>query len=734
MNLSQTTPERSHGAPAFLDWVSRDPMDSAKPHEGETLPKLTRLAALASTILWSTTLAQARDAADSAADASDSIIVTGARGSSAATKTDTPLIETPQPITIVDAETYLAQGSISVSDTLRYVAGVQANTYGSDSRVDGGLVRGINPVQFRDGMRDIYSYYASIRADPYNFSRVEVVRGPASVLFGSGSIGGILNLVSKLPEDELGGEVSLRYGSFDRKEALADITGPLVGGLSGRVVARVRDAGTQVDNVPDDRVMISPSLRWQPGADTDITLLGLYQEDDGGSTAQFLPYVGTILPNPNGKLSNYLFIGKPGWDRYDGRLLQGTAMINHHFSENLRVNLKARYIDSDLSYFTHYPDSYANPDNPYVDEAQRIIGNYADGSLARMEVFSTDNNIQFDFDTGEQVRHVLLAGVDYSWNRVRKQGGLGYEFIDIYNIDYGALSDYGGGIPTAADPNFIGGSTEDTAQHQLGFYIQDQIRFWDRVSVVLGARHDRLRTRDTAGAVTKANATTLRAGLIGELVKGVSPFFSYTESFDPIAGIASNGEPFIPKSGRQLEAGIKFHPDERTLVTATAFHIRESNRPVDDPTTPAPFDQRQAGKLTSKGFEIEATRILPGDFEVIANYGYTWIRESATGQQLAEVAKHNASLWTTKTFAMNEDTRLRLGGGVRYTSKRFSGPITTPAYTLVDALAEITHGPWVFGVNATNLFGKDYFANCLARGDCFFGAARNVYGTVTYKF
>lgn len=681
------------------------------------------------------------------------ILVTGDRQvASAGTKTDTPLSETPQPITVVTDETFLSQGSISISDTLRYVAGVQANPYGADSRVDGGFIRGINPVQFRDGMHDIFSYYAGIRADPYNFSRVEVVRGPASVLFGSGSIGGIVNMVSKTPQfDGTGGEIAVRYGSFDRIEALADVNVPLPDTFAGRLVARVRDADTQVDHVPDDRVMIAPSLRWQPTAATNITLIGLYQDDDGGSTAQFLPLGGTILPNINGPLPHNLFVGKPGWDRYDGRLLQGSGILSHEFGDNLRLNMRARYIDSDLTYFTHYPNSYCNPENPYAyvdpatgfppdfdpanvcdvdpDPAQRTIGIYADGTIARMNIFTTDNNLQFDFNTGDAFKHVLLAGVDYSWNRVRKTAAYGYEFIDIYDIDYDALSDFGGGMPPGEFPY------ENGEQKQLGFYLQDQIRIVDRVSVVLGMRHDNVRTENhLAGTVVKDKATTFRAGIIGDIVEGVSPFFSYTESFEPIAGNTSDGNPFKPKTGRQFEGGIKFHPDNATMITATAFHIRENNRPVDDPETVDPFDQRQAGSLTSKGFEFEAVRILPGNYEIIANYSYTWIRENGADHQLEDVAKHNASIWGTKSFKMNEDTGLRLGVGARYTGDRHSGPITTPEYTLVDALAEINYGPWLFSINANNLLGKQFYASCLSRGDCFNGADRNVFGTVTYRF
>jgi iron complex outermembrane receptor protein len=542
-------------------------------------------------------------------------------------------------------------------------------------------------------------------------------------------------MVSKAPEFEPGGEVALRYGSFERKEALADLTGPIVDGLAGRIVARVRDSESQTEYVPDDRVMIAPSLRWRPGAQTEVTLIGLYQEDDGGSTSQFLPLVGTLLPNPNGRLDNSLFIGKPGWDRYDGRLLQGTGIVEHRFSDSVRLSVKARYVDSDLTYLTHYPDSYTSPTNPYVDPGQRVIGLYADGSYAQLDIFSTDNNLRFDFDTGAGIEHVLLAGVDYSWNRVQKTGGYDYEFIDIYDIDYDALSNFGGGISTG-----LGTYTEDTSQKQLGFYLQDQIRIRDRVSIVLGVRRDHVTTQAAGSAEEEASATSFRAGIIAEILTGVSPFVSYTESFEPISGLASDGDPFVPKRGRQIEGGIKFHPDDATLVTATAYHIKETNRPIDDPSTPDPFDQMQAGSLTSKGFEIEASRMLPGNFEIIANYSYVKAEIDGTGVQVDNVPQHNASLWTTKTIALGGETSLRLGGGVRHSSSNmsygwaFPDGIRTPAYTLVDALAEVSRGRWRLSVNATNLLGENYYSACLARGDCFNGAERNIFGTLGYRF
>ena len=653
------------------------------------------------------------DAAENAPDR-DSIIVTAAQNEKfAGTKTETPLIETPQPITVITSDQFISQGAISVSDTVRYAAGVTANPYGRDTRVDGFIVRGINAVQFRDGMRDIFSYYASIASDPYNFSRVEIVRGPASVLFGQGSIGGLVNLVSKTPDFETRGELRAVYGSYDRKEVMGDINLALSDTVAIRAVGRARDADTYVKHVPDDRVFFAPSVRWQPTPDTHITLLGLYQEDDGGSTSQFLPIIGTFRDNPNNpdQLDRFLFVGKPGWDRYDGRSLQGGGSVTQRFGENVQLNMKARYIDSDLTYFTHYTDSYSNPTDPYLDAAGRMIGLYSDGSIARMNVFSTDNNLQFKFNTGGAIEHNLLVGVDYSWNKVRKRGGFGYEVIDLYDIDYNALT-----IPA------LDQYATSESQKQLGIYVQDQIRFFDRVSLVLGARRDRV----TTSAGDKDNATTFRAGIIGEIGAGFSPFFSYTESFLPIAGLE-------PQTGRQFEMGMKWQPDLNTLVTVTAFHIKESNRPITGPGSVV----TQSGELTTKGIEFEGSRTLPGDFELLVNYGYNKLT-SNDSPFFIFLPRHNASAWTAKTFGMANGAQLRLGAGVVYTGKRNSvGPvwtIITPSNTTVDGLAEVTWKNWSVSVNATNLLNNKFFASCLDRGDCFMGAPRNVMGTVVVRF
>lgn len=710
--------------------------------KGGSVKKKRMMAAGLASMLFSST-AYASDTAPAPApvfaEGEDEIVVTG---TNAGSKTETPLIELPQPLTIIPAEQYLSQGAINISDTVKYAAGVLANPYGRDTRVDGFNVRGISALQFRDGMRDIFSYYASITSDPYNFSRVEIVRGPASVLFGQGSIGGLVNLVSKTPDFETRGELNLVYGSYDRKEALGDLNLALTNNLAIRAVARVRDADTYVDHVPDDRVMFAPSIRWQPTPDTDIILTGLYQEDDTGSTSQFLPIVGTFRPNPVNpglQLDPYTFVGKAGWDRYAGRSLQGGGSIVHRFSDNVRISLKARYIDSDLEYKTHYADSYTNPTNPFAVYGTngRTIGLTADASDARMNVFSTDNNVQFKFNTGANIEHTLLVGLDYSWNKVGKRGVFGSETVDLYDIDYDALLTYEPTGPFAYD-----------SQKQLGVYVQDQVRLYDRVSVIVGARRDHV----TNSAGQTDNATTFRAGIIGEIGAGFSPFFSYTESFLPIAGRTTGpggvpGSPFVPQTGTQYEAGVKWQPTPATLVTVTGFHIKERNRVL----YLANNVTSQSGELTTKGVEFEASHTLPGNFELLVNYGYSELA-SEVNTSLDYMPRHTASIWSTKTFGTVGGAQLRLGAGAVYSGEsKSTGPldpyglnsaiapgtlytITTPARTTIDALAEISWNQWRLAINATNLLNETAFASCLARGDCFVAAPRNVMATLGFRF
>src|SRR5690606_38221888 len=198
-------------------------------------------------------------------------------------------------------------------------------------------VRGTEPAAYLDGLRQAFDYYTSTtRTEPYTLERLEVLRGPAAMLYGQGSTGGVINMVSKRPLDAFQGEVGVQLGSHDRKQIQADLTGPLTedGRLLYRIVALKREADTQVHHVPDHRLVIAPSLTWKPSAATQLTLQALYQDDDSGSTAQFMPWRGMRLPNPNGRIPTYRFIGEPDHDRYDSTRRTFGWQFEHRFNDD----------------------------------------------------------------------------------------------------------------------------------------------------------------------------------------------------------------------------------------------------------------------------------------------------------------------------------------------------------------------------------------------------------------
>lgn len=663
--------------------------------------------------------------------AGEDIVVTAGRAVTA-TKTETPIVETPQAISVVPAELFLDRGARNVQETLRYSAGVTAESFGLDTRGENIFVRGLDPVQYQDGMRKTYNFSPIPRVDVHTLDRVEILRGPSSVLYGQGASGGIVNSVSKQPLFERAGEAAIQYGSFDRKQAHLDLTGPLdeAGNFAGRLVALVRDANQQTDVIPDNRVLLSPSLTWRLGDRTSITAIGLYQRDRSASSQQFLPVPATLTAPPGRRVPIDTFLGDEDYDTLLARQFTGTLLAEHAFSEAVALRSRLRYVDAKTTFQEIFPDVYSNPLDPFIDEADRVVNRLAFQTNPHIRVFTNDNNLELNFATGP-FAHQMLIGIDYSDFRQRSRSGFGMVTpIDIYDpVSTGVVApDY------FDDPN--------QRNTQFGLYVQDQIRYADRVTLVIGARRDRARskTEGMAGQVDKA--TTFRAGLIGEIGWGLSPYASYSESFLPVAGLDFNDVAFVPVRGRQYEAGVKWQPNRNALVTANVYDIVESNRPTNDPENV--LNTVQTGEIRSRGFELEGAYAVADDFLVTAAYSHIDAEVTKSnfapevGQRLSDVPRDLASLWGTKTLQLAGDADLKLGGGVRYVGPTVStgvtGALRTPSYTLVDALAELDWRQWTLSLSATNLFNKTYYAPCRAFGDCFTGNKRSVVGTLAYRF
>lgn len=651
-----------------------------------------------------------------------------AKRAATATKTDTPLAETPQSVTVVTRDQLVDQGATNLQDALTYAAGVRSDAYGLDGRADSFMIRGSEPSVYLDGLQQmaVGNWYTSTsRPDPYTLERIEVLRGPSGMLFGAGTAAGVVNMVSKRPLQEVQREVGVQFGSWGRKQVQADLTGPLSEQWSYRLVALHRKAGTQVDHVPDDRTLIAPSLAWRPDGATSLVLQAYWQKDESGSTSQFFPWHGTLLSNPNGQLPTSRFIGEPG-DGYDTERKSVGWQFEHRLNDawTLRQNLRVSRNTNDSHYHwgNFYGVNFADPGGWSEDPVgQRLFGRYYSKSLTDTRVVAADTHVEGKLQTGA-VRHQLLAGLDLSRQRQHTSRASSSSTIDAYEPVYG--------VNVPGDPALT--ASPSSTQRSLGIYLQDQIK-WDRWILVAGLRHDRATSGADGSAVETARATTKRLGLMYALPAGWSPYLSYAESFTPTSGTDFYGNVFKPLRGEQVEAGVKYMPEgSSTSFAAAVYKLKEKNRTITDPNNA--LNTVQTDATTNKGVELEVKSALTRTLDLLAHYNYI-----DADTKLGGMPRHQASVWAKQRFAIAGVPGFSAGAGVRYMSDFVDNPSGTPgprvpSVTLLDLLLAYDTDTWRFALNVNNATDKTYVSTCLSRGDCWWGARRNVVASATYRF
>jgi iron complex outermembrane receptor protein len=650
-----------------------------------------------------------------------------ANQSATGTKTDTPLREVPQSITVVTQDRVRDQGATTVQEALRYVPGVLADAYGNDSRNDAPRVRGSDPEIYLDGMRNINSWWNGQRVDPYTLSRIEVLRGPSSVLYGSNTTAGLLNMVSKRPQEQELHEYGFQYGSFNRKQFQTDHSGKLTadGQWLYRFVGIWRDSDMQTDYVPDDRVVAMPSITWRPTRDTDWTVLATYQRDKTGSSTAFLPHSGTIFSNPNGQIPINRFTSDPNFDLYRTETRSITSIFEHRFNDGFKINQSVRYSDIDGVYNTAYPDNYSNPANPYVDAARRTVYRFVSSQLSQRETLTSDTNAELKFATGP-VSHKVLLGIDT--RKVRETGLSGGYYLatpfDLFAPTYSGL----------AAPLLTPTAALD--QRQTGVYAQDQLRLGPWIAV-LGLRHDKVRNDVEGSPLQQDEATSGRAGLMYELPWGMTPYFTYAQSFNPIFGANVCASFCKPQRGELYEFGFKYQPARGVAVNGAVFDITEKNRTAPDPGNP--LLSVQTGKVSIQGAELEVLATVWRDLDLIAAYTFLdteVLSGTNAGKRIETVPAHQASLWAKYRFSLWGVPGFSIGAGVRYIGESWDGTdtIATPSYTLYDAMFAWENANWRWQITGTNLADNIHVTTCLARGDCFYGVRRTILSTLTYKF
>lgn len=683
--------------------------------------------------------------------------------SATGTKTDTPIIETPQSISVVTRDQIEAQNADSAKQALRYTAGVAGENRGNFGGYDIMYGRGFILDQYWDGMK--LPGAAGVfppQPEMYGVERVEFLRGPSSVLFGQGSLGGLVNLVSKRPSAIASNEVVLQGGSYGRIQGGFDSTGPLDknGDFLYRVVGFAKDAGNQVDFVKEQRYYISPALTWRPTKDTSWTVKFDYQNDPAVGYYNFVPMQGSLRPNPNGvSIPTSFYAGDPNFNTLARTTYAVSSFFDHEFSDIFKMRQNTRFIDT---------AGTMNQVLPLALEANFLGGNnfdnllrYAQAVRERTTSLTTDTQGEFTFGTGP-VDHKVLVGVD-TQNGSFKQafarnasilGSPSAPDISLSNPMYGFQI-----LNPLNDPNSLDNSRTHQTSQQAGLYLQDQMKL-GRLSIVAGGRYDSAQsttdTLDLTGAggtgIVRQNdhATTGRIGAVYEFDSGVAPFATYATSFNPTAGTTADSTPFKPTTGELYEAGIKYQPKGgKIFAQASIFDLTQQNVLTVDPINTA--FRSQIGEVRSRGFEIEGRASLSDSFDVLGSYTYvdpkvTKSNDIDFGKIPTWIPRQIAAVWGDYTVREGALNGLGFGLGIRYTGETFGDAANTielPSYTLVDAAIHYELGnldPRLKGaklsVNATNLFDKVYVSQCTVQSDvnCVYGLRRQVLATLRYRW
>ncbi|KAA0978415.1 TonB-dependent siderophore receptor [Pseudomonas sp. ANT_H12B] len=669
----------------------------------------------------------------------------------AGTKTDTAIVEVPRSMTVITREQLDERQVLNLNDALRYTAGVQSSGYGSDSRADWLRVRGFDPTQFLDGLPLPKGSFSNPKVEPWNLERITVLRGPASSVYGQTPPGGMLDMVSRRPQAESANQVEFQAGSNEHKQINFDSTGKIddEGKFLYRVSGVARDSNAPVDHIPDKRYNIAPSLTWNINEDTSLTFISQYTRDDTGITGQFLPLQGTKLAGS--KISHHKNLGEPDWDFYDRTYYALGYAFEHRLNDIWQFRQNLRYTKSDLAFQAVNVGTFNTVD--------------ADGNVNResgivnedISQFAVDNNFQADFQTGA-IDHTLLLGLDH------QRSNTNYEWLYGGSYTYGADGSItGSNVPAINIHRPVYGqdmsnvsyfALQDFSQktYQTGLYIQDQMAL-DNWRLTLGGREDWVHTGTTfhnsgdATSTQRDKAFTGNVGLSYVFDNGVTPYISYTESFQPTSGAAvAATQSFKPTEGRQYEVGVKFQPvGSNTLLTAAVYDLRQQNVKV----TEGSFT-RSVGELQVRGLELEATTEVTDNLKLVGSYTYTdtEIRKglpTEVGNRMALIPRNQATLWGDYTWHAGLLDGFGVGAGVRYVGDTYGNTANTEvahvgSYTVYDAAMHYDLGRMnssmkgvTVAVEAKNLFNKDYLSNCDGYW-CYYGDERNVVASVNYKF
>jgi iron complex outermembrane recepter protein len=657
------------------------------------------------------------------------LVVTGEQdgyrvpNASTATKTDTPLRDIPGSIQVIPRQILEDQKTTRIQEALENISGVrkEGNYGGTDA---GGFnIRGFaQDGNFRNGFSD-NDFYSSV--DTANIDRIEVLKGPASVLFGQAEPGGIINVVTKQPLRDPYYSAEFNVGNYGFYRPSFDLSGPLTDDDSVlyRLNAAYQNSGSFRDFNFTERVFVAPIVTWNISDRTSLTFDFEYQNNnylfDRG-----LPSLGNKpAPIPISRL-----VGLPE-SIYDDSTFRAGYRLEHKFSEDWQLRNGFSFVSGKSA------GTYAT--GGYELENDQFAPIYVGRDDFKREIYTLQTELVGKFKTGSIV-HQPLIGVELRRNvwSYKSFDVADPILLDIFNPDYDV------DLPAIPDEETF---SYTTRRDTLGIYLQDQITLADNFKVLLGGRFDSFYRKDDFGTVEEESLTAFspRVGIVYQPIKPISLYASYTQSFQPDRFLGRSGatnEPFKPTEGTQYEVGIKADINEKLSATLAAFEITKTNVVTADPNDPDL--SIQVGEQRSRGLELDlGGEILPG-WNIIASYTYTDAITSKdnnipVGNRLINVPEHAASLWTSYELQGGDLKGLGFGLGLYYVGDRNADLNNTsilPSYFRTDSAIYYKRDNWKAALNFRNLFNETYYETSQGRNTIYPGAPFTVIGSFSVQF
>ncbi|MGF0540005.1 TonB-dependent siderophore receptor [Agrobacterium sp. ES01] len=646
-----------------------------------------------------------------------------AKAAVAGTKTTTPILETQRSVSVVTRSEIEDRGAQTLGQALSTTAGVIGEPY-ADPRFDSPVLRGFDMgnAQYLNGLRLMRSAGAP-SYEVYGLERVEVLKGPASSLYGSGTPAGVINIVQKHAQFKDAYEAGTGFSIDGDKTVFLDANKALSDTLAARFTGKLSDSEEDIDELTDKRGYLGLATRWSPSDATTVDFLASYQKDSPITPAG-IP--DELTGQGNDDSLRDLYIGDPAIDDSDRRMSNIGYELHHEFDTGWALDQSARFQKFDWDYTGFYVSGYTAPST--VERG--VIYQDEDTWTANL-----DTRFSGDVATG-LIDHKLLFGLD-----LRK-------YDDNTKTEFATASDLDITSPTSATvgvPWYT--KTDDLTLEQVGIYAQDELSF-DHWRATLGLRHDwtdqqGTSTNNFSGTTVidqQDSATTGNVGLSYLFDTGFAPYISYATSFDPEIGSDIAGNTLKPTTGEQWEIGLKYQPTSFDGLFSVALYDLTQDDVSVTFTEGGVSGTRQIGQVKSRGIEIEGAAEIAMGWSVKAAYSYNDAKQVGTndGKMPANMPRHSGSVWLNYDFA--EDTALdglSLAGGIRYIGERYgdnANAYQLDPVTLVDLAAryKVTEKA-TLAVNLNNLTDETYVANCGSFG-CYYGSGRSVMGTLTVRW